>query len=274
MRARIRHWRTARRLSPTSAGYVLPLTVLVTLIVLSRLILTTGALFPADECEAVLFWLSGWEEGRSLLHLTGAVSTAAVGAWGVWIIGRADVTVKVGSGLVLLVWLTAFDRQLAALFPHKPHPLASWSERILPPPQFEDQRSYEFTDGFGRIERIRDDDLSELMARDPLAWRSTDELYGTVDEASRRITIDASLARPVWTTGRTAPSYHQMEALRACIAYNARAQARYKARLAVGEVPLLFYEFEYEPYMPYWQVVYQIPPHVDDGRFTLEPPVY
>ena len=131
MRARLRDRRAMRRARP--GGIAIPWFVvcIVLAIELFRQVMIQAAI-TMDGCEHAVFWLSGWEERRSVMQVTGAMIGGFAAWFALWLFGRDPWVVKALGGLLLLGWIVAYDRQMEMLLPDRPHPVAEFSRHLWP----------------------------------------------------------------------------------------------------------------------------------------------
>lgn len=216
-----------------------------------------------DSCESLLFWLDGWEQGRSLLQVTGALLAALVGLWGVWLTGSGPVVPKLAVGVLLLALLTAFDRQARLYLPDHPHPLADASDAFVPAPElwFGDERRSFFSPIIRRAEAPT---LDAAMRADPLAGWQTSHLIGpsVISEDGLTVTRFLPLTRRRWLVGADAPTHRQMTAIRACVAYNQGLPARRAALLAAEPGAREGYDYGWDGV----RFTYVLPPLVNPPR--------
>lgn len=213
--------------------------VLFVAIGLQRLLQTQ--IFPTlYSCEATVFWLSGWEDHRSVMQVTGA-TIAAFWAW--WLVGftRRGWRVHLFAGLVLLGWTAAFNHHLLTLLPDRAHPVAFWIDDLpliadtqidIGParPRWAEDTTFIGAGVPGIAKRLALDTAPD--------WYLGRTVHREIYAPDRpHVTEYPRLERRDGLRGRDAPTYGQLEAARACIAYNRWSEGEVEAALAAGDMP-------------------------------------
>ena len=236
MRARMRHWRArARRRQGVPA---VPWFVIVLFLVISLQRLLLAHVTPTlHSCEATLFWLSGWEEHRSVLQVTGAM-IAASWLWWLAAFRRRGWRVHLFAGLVLIAWTASFNHQVRTLLPDRAHPVAGWIDRlplVADAPLYLGEARPRWPEGTAFV-RADVPGLAERLALDTAPdWylgRAWDREVYAGDRPL--VTTYPRLERWDGLRGEDAPTHGQLEAARACVAYNGWTERQVAAALAAG----------------------------------------
>lgn len=191
------------------------------------------ALITFDSCEVIVFWLHGWDDGRSVLQMTAYV----IGAFSLWFLvwlplGK-QFAAKLGCGIVLAGWALAFDTQVATILPDRSFNLA---ERFFP----RDEPRIHLDDlYYGRwertiVERFVDADLRAALEGDPLVeWRPS--YVGSAFQPDGVTAVHYyGVARVSWLIGKRAPYAYQIDGVTHCARYNAAVRQRHEDDLASG----------------------------------------